>query len=233
MKIDILTLFPNMFNDVFNESIIKRAKDNKLIDINIIDFREYSKDPHKKVDDTPYGGGAGMVLTCQPIFDAVKDLKKDNSKVILLTPSGKLYKESIAYDLSKEEHLIIICGHYEGFDERIRTLADMEISIGDYVLTGGEIAACVLVDSVTRLIPGVINEDSHINDSFNNYLLDYPTYTKPSVYEGLEVPEVLISGDHKKIDEWRKQKQIEITKELRPDLLEMGELNEVCNKEEK
>ena len=233
MKIDILTLFPNMFNDVFNESIIKRAKDNKLIDINIIDFREYSKDPHKKVDDTPYGGGAGMVLTCQPIFDAVKDLKKDNSKVILLTPSGKLYKESIAYDLSKEEHLIIICGHYEGFDERIRTLADIEISIGDYVLTGGEIAACVLVDSITRLIPGVINEDSHINDSFNNYLLDYPTYTKPSVYEGLEVPEVLISGDHKKIDEWRKQKQIEITKELRPDLLEMGELNEVCNKEEK
>ena len=233
MKIDILTLFPNMFNDIFNESIIKRAKDNKLIDINIIDFRKYSKDPHKKVDDTPYGGGAGMVLTCQPIFDAVKDLKKDNSKVILLTPSGKLYKESVAYDLSKEEHLIIICGHYEGFDERIRTLADLEISIGDYVLTGGELAACVLVDSITRLIPGAINEESHINDSFNNYLLDYPTYTKPSIYEGLEVPEVLISGDHKKIEEWRKQKQIEITKELRPDLLEMGELNEVCNKEEK
>ena len=234
MKIDILTLFPNMFNDIFNESIIKRAKDNKLVDINIIDFREYSKDPHKKVDDTPFGGGAGMVLTCQPIFDAVNSLKKENTKVILLTPSGKVYKQKLAYDLSKEEHLIIICGHYEGFDERIRTLADIEISIGDYILTGGEIAACVLVDSITRLIPGVINEDSHINDSFNDsYLLDYPTYTKQRIYDGLEVPEILISGDHKKIDEWRKQKQIEITKELRPDLLEIGEVNEICNKEEK
>ena len=234
MKIDILTLFPNMFNDIFNESIIKRAKDNKFVDINIIDFREYSKDPHKKVDDTPFGGGAGMVLTCQPIFDAVNSLKKENTKVILLTPSGKVYKQKLAYDLSKEEHLIIICGHYEGFDERIRTLADIEISIGDYILTGGEIAACVLVDSITRLIPGVINEDSHINDSFNDsYLLDYPTYTKPRIYDGLEVPEILISGDHKKIDEWRKQKQIEITKELRPDLLEIGEVNEICNKEEK
>ena len=171
MKIDILTLFPNMFNDIFNESIIKRAKDNKLVDINIIDFREYSKDPHKKVDDTPFGGGAGMVLTCQPIFDAVNSLKKENTKVILLTPSGKVYKQKLAYDLSKEEHLIIICGHYEGFDERIRTLADIEISIGDYILTGGEIAACVLVDSITRLIPGVINEDSHINDSFNDSYL--------------------------------------------------------------
>ena len=234
MKIDILTLFPNMFNDIFNESIIKRAKDNNLIEINIIDFRKYSNDPHKKVDDTPFGGGAGMVLTCQPIFDAVRDLKKDNSKVILLTPSGKQLKQKVAYDLSKEEHLIIICGHYEGFDERIRILADIEISIGDYILTGGEIAACVLVDSITRLIPGVINKESHINDSFNNeYLLDYPTYTKPREYEGMEVPEVLISGDHKKIDEWRRKKQIEITKELRPDLLEMGEIDEICNKEEK
>ena len=234
MKIDILTLFPNMFDGFFNESIIKRAKDNKLIDINIVDFRKYSKDAHMKVDDTPYGGGAGMVLTCQPIFDAVKDLKKENSKVILLTPSGKQYKQRDAYELSKEEHLIIICGHYEGFDERIRTLADIEISIGDYVLTGGEIAACVLVDSITRLIPGAINEESHINDSFNDkYLLDYPTYTKPSVYDGLEVPEVLLSGDHKKIDEWRKQKQIEITTKLRPDLLEKGEVDELCSKEEK
>ena len=234
MKIDILTLFPNMFKNIFNESIIKRAKDNNLIDINIIDFRKYSKDQHKKVDDTPFGGGAGMVLTCQPIFDAIKDLKKANTKVVLLTPSGKLYKESTAYDLSKEDHLIIICGHYEGFDERIRTLADIEISIGDYILTGGEIAACVLVDSIARLLPGVINEESHLNDSFSDkYLLDYPTYTKPRVYEGLKVPEVLISGNHKKIEEWRKQKQVEITKKLRPDLLEMGEVNEIYNKEEK
>ncbi len=235
MRIDILTLFPSMFDGVFSESIIKRAIDNKLVDINIYNFRDYSKDPHHSVDDTPYGGGAGMVLTCQPIFDAVNDLKKDNSKVILLTPSGVTYKQKLAYDLSKEKHLIIICGHYEGFDERIRTIVDLEISIGDYVLTGGEIASCVLVDSITRLIPGVINEESHINDSFNdNYLLDYPTYTKPADYNGLKVPDILLSGDHKKIDKWRYQKSIEKTKELRPDLLEKdGDNYEVCNKEEK
>ena len=220
MKIDILTLFPNMFNGIFDESIIKRAINNNLVEINIINFRDYSKDPHQKVDDTPYGGGAGMVLTPQPIFDAIEDLKKDNSKVILLTPDGIPYKQKIAYDLSKEKHLIIICGHYEGFDERIRTLADIEISIGDYVLTGGEIPAMVLVDSITRLIPGVINERSHIEDSFNdNYLLDYPTYTKPRVYKGMEVPEVLISGNHENIDKWRKEQSIKKTKEKRPDLL--------------
>ena len=234
MKIDILTLFPEMFNGVFNESIIKRAIERDLVQINIIDFRKYSLDPHKKVDDTPYGGGAGMVLTCQPIFDAVNDLKTNDSKVILLTPSGKQYKQSMAYDLKNEKHLIIICGHYEGFDERIRTIVDLEISIGDFVLTGGEIPAMALVDSITRLIPGVINEDSHLYDSFNDkYLLDYPTYTKPRVYEGLEVPEILISGDHEKIAKWRYEKQIEKTKEVRPDLLEMGEVNEVYCKEEK
>ena len=220
MKIDILTLFPNMFNEVFNESIIKRAKEKKLIEINVIDFRKYSKDPHHNVDDTPYGGGDGMVLACQPIFDAVKDVRKDNSKVILLTPAAKTYNQNIAYDLSKEEHLIIICGHYEGFDERIRSIVDLEVSVGDYVLTGGEIPAMILVDSITRLIPGVIEEGSHLNDSYNNNLLDYPVYTKPRVYEGLEVPEVLISGDHKKIDEYRKQEQINKTKEIRPDLLD-------------
>lgn len=220
MKIDILTLFPNMFENVFNESIIKRAKDNNLVEINIINFRDYSKDPHKKVDDVPYGGGDGMVIACQAIFDAVKSIKTDKSKVILLTPSAKTYNQEKAYELSKEEHLIIICGHYEGFDERIRTIVDEEISIGDYILTGGEIPAMALVDSITRLIPGVITEGSHMNDSFNNNLLDYPTYTKPRVYEGLEVPEVLVSGDHKKIDEYRKNMQIEKTKEIRPDLLE-------------
>ena len=161
-----------------------------------------------------------MVLMAQPIFDCVESLKKEESKVILLTPSGIPYKQKIAYDLSKEKHLIIICGHYEGFDERIRTLADLEISIGDYVLTGGEIPAMVLVDSITRLLPGVIKERSHLEDSFNdNYLLDYPTYTKPRIYKGMEVPEVLLSGDHKKIDEYRKQESIRKTKELRPDLL--------------
>lgn len=219
MKIDILTLFPNMFDSFFKESIIKRAIENNKVEINIIDFREYSKDPHKKVDDTPYGGGAGMVLTCQPIFDCVESLRTPESKVIILTPSGKLYKQETAYDLSKESHLIIICGHYEGFDERILTLADLQLSIGDYVLTGGEIPALVLVDSITRLIDGVITKESHENDSFNNNLLDYPTYTKPAEYKGMKVPDVLISGDHKKIDEYRKQEQIRKTKENRPDLL--------------
>lgn len=219
MKIDVLTLFPNMFASFLKESIIKRAIDNNLVEINIIDFRKYSKDPHKKVDDTPYGGGAGMVLTCQPIFDAVKSLRKENSKVILLTPSAKVYTQKQAYELSKETHLIIICGHYEGFDERIRTLADLEVSIGDYVLTGGEIPSLVLIDSITRLIPNVINEESHKNDSYNNNLLDYPTYTKPRVYENLSVPEVLFSGDHKKIDEYRKSEQLRKTQEIRPDLL--------------
>ena len=220
MKIDILTIFPNMFNDVFNESIIKRAINDGKVEINVHDFRKFSLDPHQKVDDTPYGGGAGMVLTPQPIFDCVEHLKKDGTKVILLTPDGLEYKQKMAYDLSKENHLIIICGHYEGFDERIRTLADIEISIGDYVLTGGEIPAMVLTDSIVRLIPGVINERSHIEDSFNeNYLLDYPTYTKPREYKGMEVPEILLSGDHAKIDAWRKEQSIKRTQERRPDLL--------------
>ena len=224
MKIDILTLFPNMFEGVFSSSIIKRAIENKLVDIKLHNFRDYTDDPHNKVDDTPYGGGAGMVLMAQPIYDCVESLKDDDSFVILLTPSGVPYKQKIAYDLSKKKHLIIICGHYEGFDERIRALADLEISIGDYVLTGGEIPAMVLTDSITRLIPGVINEQSHIEDSFNeNYLLDYPTYTKPRNFRGMEVPEVLISGDHKKIDEYRHQESLKRTKELRPDLLEKRE----------
>ena len=219
MKIDVLTLFPDMFNNIFSESIIKRAISNNLVEINIHNIRDYSKDPHKKVDDTPYGGGAGMVLMCQPIFDAVKALKTENSKVILLTPGGTLYKQKIAFNLSLEKHLILICGHYEGFDERIKTVVDMEISIGDYVLTGGEIPAMIIIDSITRLIDGVIRKESYESDSFTDNLLDYPTYTKPRVYEGLEVPSVLISGDHKKINEWRREKQIEVTKKNRPDLL--------------
>lgn len=220
LKIDILTLFPDMYNGVFNESIMKRAIDNEKVVINIHNFRDYSLDLHHKVDDTPYGGGNGMVLTCQPIFDCVKSLRNEKSKVILLTPDGVVYKQKLAYDLAKEEHLILICGHYEGFDERIRTICDLEISIGDYVLTGGEIASMVLVDSIVRLIPGVIEEGSHVNDSFNDNLLDYPTYTKPRIYEGMEVPEVLLSGDHKKISEYRYQESLKRTKERRPDLLE-------------
>ena len=220
MKIDILTLFPNMFDGVFQESILKRAIEEEKVEINLINFRDYTLDPHKKVDDTPYGGGAGMVLTCQPIFDCVKSIRKEDSKVILMTPDGIPYKQKMAYDLSHEKHLIIICGHYEGFDERIRSICDLEISIGDYVLTGGEVPAMVLVDSITRLLPGVIKEDSHLEDSFNeNYLLDYPTYTKPRVYEGMEVPEVLLSGDHKKINEYRYNESLKRRDERRPDLL--------------
>ena len=221
MKIDILTLFPNMFDGVFQESILKRAIDEGKVEINLINFRDFTLDPHKKVDDTPYGGGAGMVLTCQPIFDCVKSIRTEDSKVILMTPDGIPYKQKMAYDLSKCEHLIIICGHYEGFDERIRSICDLEVSIGDYVLTGGEVPAMVLVDSITRLLPGVIKEDSHLEDSFNeNYLLDYPTYTKPRVFEGMEVPEVLLSGDHKKINEYRYNESLKRTEERRPDLLQ-------------
>lgn len=221
MKIDILTLFPDMFKGVFDDSIIKRAICSNKVEINVHNFRDYTTDPHNKVDDTPYGGGCGMVLTCQPIFDCVHALKTSDSKVILLTPDGVLYKQKIAYDLSNEKHLILICGHYEGFDERIRSICDMEISIGDYVLTGGEIPAMVLVDSIVRLIPGVINEQSHIEDSFNeHYLLDYPSYTKPRIFRGMEVPEVLISGDHEKINKWRYDESLKRTKQRRPDLLD-------------
>lgn len=227
MKISILSLFPHMFDGFLTESIIKRAINDKKIEVNIHNFRDYTLDIHNNVDDTPYGGGAGMVLMCQPIFDCVEKLRTDNSKVILLTPSGIPYKQKMAYNLSKEKHLIIICGHYEGFDERITTIVDMEISIGDYVLTGGEIPSMVLVDSITRLIPGVINERSHIEDSFNeNYLLDYPTYTRPRNYKGMEVPEVLLNGNHEKIKEWRYQESLKKTKIRRPDLLEKSDIND-------
>ena len=219
MKFDVLTLFPEMF-DVLKQSIIGKAQEKELIDINLINIRDFSNDKHKKVDDTPYGGGAGMVLTCQPIFDCINSIKTPDSKVIMLTPDGIPYKQTQAYNLSKEKHLILLCGHYEGFDERIRSIVDLEVSIGDYVLTGGEIPALVLVDSIVRLIPGVIEEKSHIEDSFNDNLLDYPTYTKPRVYKEMEVPDVLLSGDHKKIDEFRQKMRYNRTKERRPDLLE-------------
>lgn len=220
MKIDILSLFPDMFSNVFEESIIKRAKELKKVEIRIVNFRDYSKDSHHKVDDTPYGGGQGMVLCCQPIFDCVNAIKTPESKVILLTPDGVVYKQSLAYDLSHEKHLIIICGHYEGFDERIRTLVDLEISIGDYILTGGEFASMVLVDSIVRLLPGVIKEESHLQESFHNNLLDYPVYTKPANFRGMCVPDVLLSGHHANIDKFRKEESLKRTEERRPDLLE-------------
>ncbi len=220
MRIDILTLFPEMFQTFKTESIIKRAIEKDLVEINIIDFRKYSKDPHQKVDDTPYGGGSGMVLMCQPIYDCIESIKKENSKVIMLTPDGTLYKQKIAYDLAQEKHLILLCGHYEGFDERIRNIVDMEISIGDYVLTGGELPAMVVSDSVIRLVDGVIDKNSHLVDSFNDSLLDYETYTKPYDFRGMKVPDVLISGDHKKIDDFRRNSRYNRTKDRRPDLLE-------------
>lgn len=226
MKINILTLFPNMFDGFLTESIIKRAQDKKIININIENIRDYTEDKHKHVDDTPYGGGAGMVLKCEPVFNAIEKVKKENTKVIMLTPEGKKFNQELAYSLSKEEDIILLCGHYEGFDERIKSLVDMEISIGDYILTGGELPAMVVTDSITRLIPGVIEEESHLNDSFNNNLLDYPQYTKPQDFRGMKVPDVLLSGDHKKIDEWREEESIKRTKEKRPDLIKQVGDNE-------
>ena len=185
----------------------------------IINLRDYSVYNNKQVDDTPFGGGSGMVLMCDPIFRAIDDLKKENSKVILMTPSGKVYNQKIANELKSEKHLIIICGHYEGFDERIRSIVDVEISIGDFVLTGGEIPAMAISDSIIRLLDGVINEESLLNESFEDDLLDYPVYTKPANFRGLMVPEVLLSGNHKKIDEWRNNARIEKTKTKRSDIL--------------
>jgi len=221
MRIDILTLFPNLFTGFVSESIIKRCIEKGLVEINVVDFRKYSKLNNNMVDDTPYGGGGGMVLRVEPLYDAINDMKKDDSdaKVILMAPDGVPYKQSMAVDLSKEKHLIFVCGHYEGFDERIRTLCDYEISIGDYVLTGGEIPAMAISDSIIRLLDGAITNTSLDSESFNDNLLDYPTYTKPQEFMGMKVPDVLISGDHAKIKAWREEKRIERTKERRPDLL--------------
>ena len=220
IKIDILTLFPNFFEGFLNESIIKRAIAKKIVEINIINFRKYSPLPNKQVDDTPYGGGAGMLLRCEPIFLALDALRTKDSHVVLLSPEGATYNELKAKELREYKHLIIICGHYEGFDERIKSVVDEIISIGDYILNGGEIAAMAITDSVVRLIPGVINAESLLSESFNNNLLDYPQYTKPAEYRGLKVPEILLSGHHQNIAEYRKLEQIKKTKELRPDLME-------------
>lgn len=215
MKISILTLFPNMFDGFLNESIIKRAIDKKKVEVEIINFRDYSTNNNNQVDDTPYGGGAGMVLMCQPIFDAIDKIKTEDSLVVMLTPDGSKYNQSMAKEFSKCKHLILLCGHYEGFDERIKTIVDMEVSIGDFVLTGGELPAMVISDSVIRLIEGVINKDSLISESFEDDMFDYPVYTKPANFRGIKVPEVLLSGNHAKIDEWRKNKRIEKTNKMK------------------
>jgi len=220
MKIDILTLFPSMFDGFLHESIIKRAIEKGKVEVNIYNIRDYSKDPHKKVDDYQFGGGSGMVLMPQPIIDAIEDLKEEDTFVILMSPQGVPYKQKIAHELSHKKHILIICGHYEGFDERIRSLADMEISIGDYILTGGELASMVVSDSIIRLLDEVITKESSENESFENHLLDYPVYTKPVEFRDMKVPDVLLSGHHENIRKWRLEQQISRTQERRPDLLE-------------
>ena len=218
MKIDILTLFPEMFDGFLNTSIIKRARDMGSVDIKVHNFRDYSTDRHGRVDDYPYGGGAGMVLMCEPIFRAIEDIRTEDSLVIMLSPGGRVFKQSVAVELSKKKHIILLCGHYEGFDERIKTIVDMELSIGDYVLTGGEVPSMVITDAITRLIPGVITSDSLDSESFNDGLLDYPNYTRPEVFRGMKVPDVLLSGHHKNIEKYRQEEKIRLTKENRSDL---------------
>lgn len=230
MKISILTLFPAYFEPLLKTSVIKKAKEKELFEFETIDFRQFTKEKHGHVDDTPYGGGAGMVLACQPIVDALRSIKTPRSKVILLTPQGQVFKQSVAIDLSKEEHLIFICGHYEGFDERIRDYVDLQISLGDFVLTGGEAACMVMCDAILRMIPGVIKSESSSDDSFSNGLLEYPQYTKPPVFEGKEVPAVLLSGHHAHIEKWRHEQSLIKTAKNRPDLLEQLELSKTDQK---
>ena len=219
MKFDVLTLFPEMF-EILNQSIIGKAIEKDIIDINLINIRDFSKDKHKKVDDTPYGGGAGMVMKPDVVYDAYQSVTDKDAKVIYMSPQGKPLNQKKVEELSKENHLIILCGHYEGIDQRVLDkIVDEEISIGDYVLTGGEIPAMVLIDSVSRYVEGVLKEDSIKEESFSNGLLEYPQYTRPEVFEGMKVPEVLLSGHHENIEKWRKEKSLEITKKKRPDIL--------------
>ena len=219
MKFDVLTLFPEMFEAV-KQSILGKATEKKLIDINLVNIRDFSKDKHKKVDDTPYGGGAGMVIRPDVVYDAYKSVYDEDAKVVYLTPQGKTLNQKMVEDLSKEKHLILLCGHYEGIDQRvIDKIVDEEISIGDYVLTGGEIPAMVLIDSVSRYTEGVLSQESIKEESFSDGLLEYPQYTRPEIFEGEKVPEVLLSGHHGNIDNWRKVQSIKITKQKRPDLL--------------
>ena len=226
MRIDIITIFPEMFEPVLNESIIKRAQAKKKVSLFVHDLRDYTLDKHRKVDDRPFGGGSGMVLTPEPIFRAVEAVKakvkgKKKTKVILLCPQGKRFDQKTAKRLSRDSHLILICGHYEGVDERVRAhLADEEVSIGDFVLTGGELPAMVLVDAVVRLLPGVLGDKNSLNfESFEGNLLEYPQYTRPANFRGMAVPDTLTCGHHTKIESWRKKEALARTKERRPDLL--------------
>ena len=219
MRIDILTLFPKMFDGFKTESIIKRAIEKEKVEINIIDIRDYTPYKNNQVDDYQFGGGGGMVMMCEPVFNAVEAVRKEDSHVIILSPRGKTYNQKKAYELTEKKHIIIICGHYEGFDERIYTLADEVVSIGNFVLTGGELPAMMISDSVIRLLDGVISDISLESESFNDDLLDYPVYTKPRDFRGMVVPEVLTSGNHKLINEYRDSERKRITEECRRDLL--------------
>ena len=226
MRFDVLTLFPEMFEPI-KQSIIGKAEETKLIDINLINIRDFSKDKHKKVDDTPYGGGAGMVMRVDVVYDAYQSIKDENAKVIYLSPQGKVLNQQKVEQLSKEEHLILLCGHYEGIDQRvIDKIVDEEISIGDYVLTGGEIPAMVLIDSVSRYVDGVLSEDSISEESFSQGILEYPQYTRPETFENEKVPEVLLSGHHQNINKWRREQALKNTYLKRPELLENVELSE-------
>ena len=219
MRIDILTLFPMMFEGFKTESIMKRAIEKGKVEINIIDIRDYTPYKNNQVDDYQFGGGGGMIMMCEPVYNAVESIRTEDSHVILLTPRGKTYNQKKAYEFKEKKHLIIICGHYEGFDERIYNLADEFVSIGNFILTGGELPAMMISDSVIRLIDGVITSTSLESESFNDNLLDYPVYTKPRDFRGMEVPEVLLSGNHKLINEYREEERKRITKEYRDDLL--------------
>ncbi len=227
MKFDVLTLFPEMFEPV-KQSVIGRAAQKNLLEINLIKIRDFSKDKHKKVDDTVYGGGAGMLMKPDVVYDAYNAVKTEKSKVIYLTPQGNVLCQSKVESLAKEEHLILLCGHYEGIDQRvIDKIVDEEISIGDYVLTGGELPAMVLIDSVARYVDGVIDKESTSEESFSKEgLLEYPQYTRPEVFEGIRVPEVLQSGHHENINKWRRKEAIRVTYEKRPDLLEKTNLTD-------
>ena len=220
MKFDVLTLFPEMFEPL-RQSIIGKATEKKRIDLNFINIRDFSKDKHKKVDDTPYGGGAGMVMRPDVVYEAFQSVKEEKAKVIYMSPQGKTLNQQMIEDLSKESHLIILCGHYEGIDQRVLDeIVEEEISIGDYVLTGGEIPAMVVIDGVSRYVEGVLKQDSIQEESFSNGLLEYPQYTRPEIFNGKAVPEILLSGHHQNIEKWRKERSLEMTKKKRPDLLD-------------
>lgn len=219
MKIDILTLFPEMFSPL-KESIIKRAVEDEKVEINIINIRDFALPPHFKCDDEPFGGGAGMVMLCEPLFKAIESVKQKDSKIYYMSPRGVVFNQKQAKEMSEIKHLVLLCGHYEGIDQRVIDYFNIqELSIGDYILTGGELPAMVVADSIIRLLPGVIKEESTQEESFSNNLLEYNQYTRPAEFRGMKVPEILLSGHHKKIEEYRLNQSIEITKKNRPDLL--------------